>query len=1826
MPDATHIGDLLLRYEELREQGQAVSAEELCRDCPELLEAVKAELRNLQALEPLLGAAAEPGPGPPAFAGGPLRYRTLRFHARGGLGEVFLAWDEELNREVALKRMQEHCAGDPDSQRRFLWEAEVTGRLEHPGVVPVYGLVRDEAGRPCYAMRFIEGKTLFDEIRRFHELDRPGRDPGERSLALRQLLGRFVAVCNTIAYARSRGILHRDLKPGNVLLGRFGETLVVDWGLARPVERTEEERRSGEETLRPTADSAQTQAGKALGTPAYMSPEQAAGRWNEIGPASDIYSLGAMLYALLTGYAPVEGRTSNEVMERVMRGEFPPPRQRNRTVPPSLEAICLKAMALRPADRYASAQDLAADVEHWLADEPVAVYRERGRERLARWGRRHRATVAGAAALLLTGVVALGATTLWIEDARQDEAAQRDRAERARLDAEANARAQTEARQAEERAKGDALRAALASYHSAADAYLAKARVVRHATYHEDRQHEALKLIAKAAALEQKAQATLRALGDAAGALARTDPEGWARRRLELRNETARWLTTFGLGRARTVTLPPPPATHGPALKAAHDESRNLITAWGPYYLISSHATAVSPDRSQVAVAYLSATELLLVPTDGGPVRRLPLPAEVSSFKLGLNFDALEFVAPDRIEFRTAGEVVTWSLSEGKAAYHALSPQDAAAAKERIVAAARWRAENYELNFGRQEHPLAQTPNVAAFFGFGAGPNDPEALWLDVRPLTGRPERTVLWRGTQGSPKINGAAFGDETRCLYFQAATNKAAQLTALDRVSGLAATEFLFEQPGAGKGTVTVTRWGGTASAGSSRTHPTPTNVVSELLPCSGGVATLDHVAGTDGKEIAQVTLWAPSLPRAWKRFLANELPIRALDLASDGLLVTGGFDHVVDLWQGTQRRWSAGIPGKASEIPGHYPSWHFDAGSLVIQNARGATEVFHGQTGQSRHVFPAAGPRRILNRDPQGRFAVVADEAGGKLTLDLWSVPLGKSLGRLGSYQQANDAPRSPALKTWLTGKRYAGRDCRSYSDAPHGVQRTAGNVHRANAYLHVDSQGVGARELDAQPAVSTFFSPSGHWLVVVQRPQGRGEIWRLPDLKKLTTVDIPGPIAEPRFDAEEKRLLVIGPGYGPFGPPFARASQPPFGQVIDLTSGRKVCTLQGLPGDWPVDASAFRLAGALVVCVGPGNINEVPYPLTLWSATDGTRIPVTQVPRGRARAIEWRSRGVKVHVVADNSRLLLQGFWVGNGDVYATCVQLWDLKQKKLLREGVFANTTYLVPGTNELNVTADRAHIYLVESRRRYGQSTGLAVGPARVSVAESVKGERTGKFTDRRAALPLVVEDITWIGQFSMRQTEKLTCWKWADGSNVNPKADALLAADDKLRWALWRGAGGVTLDDAGRDKAVSLEGTSGQFEYIAVSPSGRYFVLEENTQVKDRDGATVARRRCGVWDGQSGRCVLSFPATHHFRRFDPSSRWLGTIDQRAGQLWIWDPHTGQTRHRLAVPSLTWDPDGRKRDWHVRYADLRLRPRLTYFADLRIDPDGDHVAVLSQGLIRLWDLTAKRQLQVIPPPGHLAAVACVAQHAGAGLVASGGDEGAILLWDRRDGHFLRALLGHTRDITALAFSPDGRLLASASTDGTVGLWNHEGERVWTYRDDKKGTAFRRLAFHPTAGVLLVAATDGRLLFLDVASKKRLATCATAGGPLTALALSRNGELLATGTSEGKVEIRRFARRELVQSLTIGSPVRAIVFDPRGDRLFTGGEALDVWDWASARRLLKVDIPGGPAQALALSADGSDLVIAGAASKVRWLDLDVLGRELARLGVGMPASP
>ncbi len=399
-----------------------------------------------------------PGPGEaPAVdpelgvAGSGERYTPIRLHAVGGIGQVWLVHDADLGRDVALKELRPERAQKPGLAALFLREARITGQLQHPGIVPVYelapGLPGSDGGTgaesPFYTMRFVQGRTLTEAARAYHEKRAAG---AAGPLDLVGLLNAFVSVCNTIAYAHSRGVIHRDLKGQNVVLGDFGEVIVLDWGFAKLLGQSDEEDKVARDPLPISA-----QAGPILGTPAYMAPEQALGGSDAIDCRTDVYGLGAILSELLTGRPPFTGVDDQEVLRKVrteapLRPEAVPP-----GVPPALAAICRRALEREPADRYQSVADLGREVQHWLADEPVEAYREPPLARLSRWARRHRPAVAALTVLLVTVVAALVLGTVLLQREQSRTEAAKAQAETVRAQAAAEkANSERSAREAME--------------------------------------------------------------------------------------------------------------------------------------------------------------------------------------------------------------------------------------------------------------------------------------------------------------------------------------------------------------------------------------------------------------------------------------------------------------------------------------------------------------------------------------------------------------------------------------------------------------------------------------------------------------------------------------------------------------------------------------------------------------------------------------------------------------------------------------------------------------------------------------------------------------------------------------------------------------------------------------------------------------------------------------------------------------------------------------------------------------------------------------------------------------------------------------------------------------------------------------------------------------------------------------------------------------------------------------------------------------------------------------------------------------------------------
>ncbi|TWT51307.1 Serine/threonine-protein kinase PknD [Rubripirellula amarantea] len=368
-----------------------------------------------ESSQPPAESSTETSPCPAVNDSVPSRYESVGEVGRGGWGVVEKAVDRQLDREVAVKRFTDTYEVTEQERQRFLHEAKVTSQLQHPGIVPVHEM--GDQKDAYYVMKLLDGVTLQEFIQQHHsdKLSRTKQTRFEFGEKLEPLLQRFVDVCNAVAYAHKRGVVHRDLKPSNVMIGEFGETVVLDWGLAHSLDATPGLATTPLPARRKNVHADSTPLiepdGTVVGTPAYMSPEQASGEISAISQPSDIYSLGMILYAIVAGRHPYQGQPVEQILKQVQSSSYPSLRSLQPLAPSALVSIVAKAMSRSPGDRYESAELLASDVRRFIAGDSVSVHQESFIEKSVRWCRHHQgiaAAVAGCASVLLVGAIVFG--------------------------------------------------------------------------------------------------------------------------------------------------------------------------------------------------------------------------------------------------------------------------------------------------------------------------------------------------------------------------------------------------------------------------------------------------------------------------------------------------------------------------------------------------------------------------------------------------------------------------------------------------------------------------------------------------------------------------------------------------------------------------------------------------------------------------------------------------------------------------------------------------------------------------------------------------------------------------------------------------------------------------------------------------------------------------------------------------------------------------------------------------------------------------------------------------------------------------------------------------------------------------------------------------------------------------------------------------------------------------------------------------------------------------------------------------------------------------
>jgi WD40 repeat protein/tRNA A-37 threonylcarbamoyl transferase component Bud32 len=422
MDSTPSLDDLVKRWHQLRQRGQTLSLQELCAEAPEQVDDLRQHLQAVAAMESFLGVnesgtASTLNPSPPPANGGEqgaaglpagtAGYEILGELGRGAMGVVYKARQTKLNRVVALKTILSGAHAGEAERQRFLAEAEAVARLQHPNIVQIHE-IGEADGRSFFSLELCPGGSLADKF-------------DGTPMRAREAARLVETLARAMQAAHEAGIVHRDLKPANVLLAADGTPKIADFGLAKKL------------------DSAvgQTASGAILGTPSYMAPEQAAGKTREVGPAADVYALGAILYELLTGRPPFKAATAFDTVLQVVSDEPVPPGRLNTQVPADVETICLMCLRKEPARRYGSAADLAEDLRLFQAGAPVKARRVAVLERCLKWARRHPAAAAAYGLLVLVlvlGGLGGGAAALWqrSEQAREQLAVEKRESESAR--------------------------------------------------------------------------------------------------------------------------------------------------------------------------------------------------------------------------------------------------------------------------------------------------------------------------------------------------------------------------------------------------------------------------------------------------------------------------------------------------------------------------------------------------------------------------------------------------------------------------------------------------------------------------------------------------------------------------------------------------------------------------------------------------------------------------------------------------------------------------------------------------------------------------------------------------------------------------------------------------------------------------------------------------------------------------------------------------------------------------------------------------------------------------------------------------------------------------------------------------------------------------------------------------------------------------------------------------------------------------------------------------------------------------------------------------
>jgi len=872
-------------------------------------------------------------------------------------------------------------------------------------------------------------------------------------------------------------------------------------------------------------------------------------------------------------------------------------------------------------------------------------------------------------------------------------------------------------------------------------------------------------------------------------------------------------------------------------------------------------------------------------------------------------------------------------------------------------------------------------------------------------------------------------------------------------------------------------------------------------------------------------------------------------SLEWGADGLLITGGADHLVTAWRQRERVWTAGIPYASIPTEQRLPQSHHNRlPSVGVPQDEMHYQEYNGQTfrterrGWHRQTWETSTPvvqgSMVYSPPDPYPWWGFGKDGSQKLTVERRELLAGgQSVARYQQYS-AVDGRHEFAFPAAGKGRVLEMSYDRRYAVVVADDDGSRGSLEVWSAENQRPLGALGRYTLPserkggfvANPLSIVFaLSHTRDWLLVC-RPRSANaevqmEVWRLPEVVKVGEIPLPT-FANRALPLEGGHRFLVGGG--------SRFFPPQFSAVIDAEKAAKVCDLQ-MYEETGIQSSGV-LARSHIIAMWHGPLDIDPVHISAWSLDTGDRKDMGETP--------WiNSELPSIGVSADGERLLICG---NSHETSMAHVELWDTVQIRLLQEAS-----------------------YPTEAKPRI---SGL--DDARFSFA---------------------LDDFPQKG----KSTEKH--WRLSNGAELpaRPPSGPVMVTGSQVflrnwDWILWRDQSGLLLQ----------LGTSKQRTLLANTRSARFSGVSGPLG----DGAPLViwgENGGGIWDARTGAQIARISGSREFLGLDPTNRWVLIVDRTDGAIEAWDTATGRAVYRCVParsPNQGFDP-------------TRAR--------MKLSPEGNRVAVLSQGLLRLWDLETNRAILTIDKPGHFGPVRCVAHDAGARVIASAGAEGVIHLWDSNSGKSVRTLLDDPRGVVALTFSPDGKWLASAASAGQVAVRDLEGRVNWSKQVGQSDTQIIGIAFEPGGSLILVVTQDGRVVLLDTNNGSNIAEYEIDATGIQSFACSPDRNVLALGGRGGLVHLWDIPRRQRLRQWETYSRVDAVAFAGGTSLLVTGGQSIGLWETVSGRNIVELAPPRGPVRALRVNEVSGELAVADAGEQVLVLSLPALFQQFEGVKLSCP---